>query len=144
MASHGRSNKRHLVFGLIAAGTVLGLAGIDLVLPAVPGLPKQLGGDAAGAQFVIAAFVAGAASGLLVFGSIGPRFGRRQTLSAALGAYALFSLACALCSRLDVLVAVRFLQGMASSAPAVFAPALIRSLFDDTAATKAFGVLGSI
>lgn len=50
MASHGLWNNRHLVFGLMAAGTVLGLAGIDLVLPAVPALPKQLGGDAAGAH----------------------------------------------------------------------------------------------
>jgi MFS transporter, DHA1 family, multidrug resistance protein len=77
MFSPGLWNNRHLVFGLMAAGTVLGLAGIDLVLPAVPALPKHLGGDAVGAQFVIAAFVAGTASGLLVFGSIGPRYGRR-------------------------------------------------------------------
>jgi MFS transporter, DHA1 family, multidrug resistance protein len=45
---------------------------------------------------------------------------------------------------MDALVAVRFLQGMAASAPAVFAPAVIRSLFDDTGATRAFGMLGSI
>jgi MFS family permease len=144
MVSHGLWNNRHLAFGLIAAGTVLGLAGIDLVLPAVPAMPKHLGGGAEGAQFVIAAFVAGTASGLLVFGSIGPRFGRRQTLIAAIGSYALLSLACAFCGRMDALVAVRFLQGVAASAPAVFAPAVIRSLFDDTGATKAFGVLGSI
>jgi DHA1 family bicyclomycin/chloramphenicol resistance-like MFS transporter len=144
MVSHGRSNNRNLAFGLIAAGTVLGLAGIDLVLPAVPLMPRHLGGGAEGAQFVIAAFVAGTASGLLVFGSIGPRFGRNQTLIAAMGAYALLSLACAFCGRMDTLVAVRFLQGVAASAPAVVAPAVIRSLFDDTGATKAFGLLGSI
>jgi MFS transporter, DHA1 family, multidrug resistance protein len=137
-------NNRHLAFGLMAAGTVLGLAGIDLVLPALPAMPKQRGGGAEGAQFVIAAFVAGTASGLLVFGSLGPRFGRRQTLIAAIGAYALLSVACALCGRMDALVAMRFLQGVAASAPAVFAPAVIRSLFDDTGAMKAFGVLGSI
>jgi DHA1 family bicyclomycin/chloramphenicol resistance-like MFS transporter len=144
MVSHGLSYNRYLVFGLMAAGTVLGLAGIDLVLPAVPALPQHLGGDAAGAQLVIAAFVAGTASGLLVFGSIGRRYGRRHTLTVAMGAYALLSLACAVCGCMNILVAVRFLQGMAASAPAVFAPAVIRSLFDDTGATKAFGMLGSI
>lgn len=144
MVSHGARNNRHLTFGLITAGTVLGLAGIDLVLPAVPAMPRHLGGSAEGAQLVIAAFVAGTASGLLVFGSIGPRFGRRRTLIAAMGAYALLSLACAFCDRMEALVAVRILQGMAASAPAVFAPAVIRSLFDDAGATKAFGVLGSI
>ncbi|MDP9011544.1 MAG: MFS transporter [Pseudomonadota bacterium] len=137
-------SNRHLAFGLIAAGTVLGLAGTDLVLPAVPELPKYLGGDAESAQFVIAAFVAGSASGLLVFGSIGPRFGRQNTLIAAIGTFALLSVACAFCERMNTLVAMRFLQGVAAAAPAVFAPAVIRGLFNDTGATKALGVLGSI
>src|SRR6185437_6998742 len=114
MFSQGLRSNRHLVFILTAAGTVLGLAGIDLVLPAIPAMPTHLGGGAEGAQFVIAAFVAGTASGLLVFGSIGPRFGRRQTLIAALAAYALLSLACAFCGRMDVLVTLRFLQGVAA------------------------------
>jgi MFS family permease len=142
--TNGSSDNRHLAFGLIAAGTVLGLAGTDLVLPAVPALPNHLGGGAEAAQFVIAAFVAGTALGMLVFGSIGARLGRRQTLVAATGAYALLSLACTLCGRMDSLVAMRFLQGVAASAPAVFAPAVIRGLFDDTGATKALGVLASI
>lgn len=144
MFSQGLRSNRHLVFVLTAAGTVLGLAGIDLVLPAIPAMPEHLAGSAEGAQLVIAAFVAGTASGLLVFGSIGPRFGRRRTLIAAITAYALLSLACATCDRIDALVALRFLQGLAASGPAVFAPAVIRSLYDDTGATKAFGVLGSI
>src|SRR5579864_1778743 len=144
MFSQGLRSNRHLVFVLTAAGTVLGLAGIDLVLPAIPAMPEHLAGSAEGAQLVIAAFVAGTASGLLVFGSIGPRFGRPQTLIAAIAAYALLSLACASCGRIDALVAVRFLQGVAASGPAVFTPAVIRSLYDDAGATKAFGVLGSI
>lgn len=78
-------------------------------------MPEHLAGSAEGAQLVIAAFVAGTASGLLVFGSIGPRFGQRQTLIAAIAAYALLSLACASCGRIDALVAVRFLQGVAAS-----------------------------
>ena len=57
------SGTRWLAFVLIAAGTTLGLAGTDLILPAVPSLPKALGGEIAIAQFVIAAFVAGTAIG---------------------------------------------------------------------------------
>ena len=44
LASRGVWNRRYLVFGILSAGTVLGLAGIDLVLPAVPTLPRHLGG----------------------------------------------------------------------------------------------------
>ena len=128
----------------MSAGTVLGLAGTDLVLPALPSLPQHLGGDAAQAQLVVAAFVAGTAVGLLVFGALGPRFGRQPTLVAALVGYALSSLACSSSVHMSTLIALRFVQGLTASAPAVFAPALIRSLFDDHGATKALGVLGSI
>jgi MFS family permease len=138
------SSARWLAFMLIAAGTTLGLAGTDLILPAVPSLPKALTGDIAIAQLVIAAFVAGTAMGLLVFGAVGPRFGRRQTLVGALVAYAALSYAATLSENMDVLIILRFLQGIVASAPAVFAPAFIRTLFDDPGATKAFGLLGSL
>ncbi len=46
-------------FALVLCGTVLGIAGTDLVLPAIPGLPAALGGTPAAAQLVLAAFVAG-------------------------------------------------------------------------------------
>jgi MFS transporter, DHA1 family, multidrug resistance protein len=135
---------RWLAFALIAAATILGLAGTDLVLPAVPTLPLALTGDIASAQFVIAAFVAGTAIGLVAFGAVGPRFGRRQTLVGALAAYALLSYAATLARHFDVLIVLRFLQGIVASAPAVFAPAFIRTFFDDIAATKALGLLGSL
>jgi len=61
---------RRLAFALIVAGTVIGIAGTDLVLPAVPGMPAALGGDLPRAQLVLAAFVAGAACGLMLFGSL--------------------------------------------------------------------------
>ena len=57
-----------LAFALLLLGTTLGLAGTDLVLPAVPGLPEALGGTAAMAQLVLAAFVAGGCIGLILFG----------------------------------------------------------------------------
>jgi len=37
--------RRELAFGLLVSSTVLGIAGTDLVLPAVPTLPEVLGGD---------------------------------------------------------------------------------------------------
>lgn len=144
MTSHAPTARSRLAFFLVAAGTVLELAGTDLVLPAVPALPHELGGDLASAQWVIAAFVAGVSLGLLVFGAVGPRFGRRQTLIAALIAYSSLSIAGALSTSMAVLIGFRFLQGVAASAPAVFAPAVIRALFDDAGATRAMGLLGSV
>ena len=133
-----------LACALVAAGTVLGLSGIDLVLPAIPQLPEILGGEAAAAQLVIAAFVAGTAGGLLLFGALGGRYGRRYALVAALAAYAALSFLAARAETMPSLIILRFFQGVAASAPAVFAPGIIRALFDEIGATKALGALASV
>ena len=45
--------------GLLVAGTLIAFFGIDLVLPAIPSLPEEIGGDAEQAQLVLAAYAAG-------------------------------------------------------------------------------------
>jgi predicted MFS family arabinose efflux permease len=133
-----------LAFALLLLGTTLGLAGTDLVLPAVPGLPDVLGGSAAMAQLVLAAFVAGGCAGLILFGELGARVDQRTLLVSSLVAYALVSLACALAPSLPSLVALRFLHGLSSSAAAVFAPGMIRAMFNEARAVRAIGLMGSI
>ncbi|MGO4833638.1 MFS transporter, partial [Rhizobiaceae sp. 2RAB30] len=131
-------------FVMIVCGTVLGIAGTDLVLPAVPELPTVLGGTLERAQLVLAAFVAGSAIGLLVFGSLGARYDQRALLVGSLVAYGLISGIAALSPSLEILIGLRFLQGAAGSAAAVFAPGIIRALYGDERAVGALGFLGSV
>jgi MFS transporter, DHA1 family, multidrug resistance protein len=133
-----------VAFALIASATALGIAGTDLVLPAVPSLPDVLGGTPARAQFVLAAYVAGTALGLLLFGALGARFDPRKILIVSLALYALASLAAAFAPSLDALILLRFIQGAAGAAPAVFAPGFIRALFPENRALGMLGLLGSI
>jgi MFS family permease len=132
------------LFALIASGTVLGIAGTDLVLPAVPSLPETLGGTAARAQLVLAAYVAGTGLGLLLFGELGARSDPRKALAASLALYGLLSLAAPFAASLDALIFARFVQGAAGSASAVFAPGFIRALFPEGKAVRMIGALGSI
>ncbi|HWK65612.1 MAG TPA: MFS transporter [Rhizobiaceae bacterium] len=131
-------------FAMIVCATVLGIAGTDLVLPAVPALPKVLGGTLERAQLVLAAFVAGSAFGLLLFGSLGARFDQRALLVGSLVAYGLISGLAGMSPSLEALIGLRFLQGAAGSAAAVFAPGIIRELFGDQRAVSALGFLGSV
>lgn len=130
--------------GLLVGATLCGIAGTDLVLPAVPDLPAALGGTLAEAQLVLAAYVAGTAAGLLLFGALGDRFDRRTLLALSLFAFAATSAACAWAWDIRALICLRFVQGVASAAGAVFAPGMIRRLFNDRAAVQAIGLLGSI
>ena len=59
MVATDRANRPALTFALLICSTVIGLAGTDLVLPAVPLLPQFLSGTIEEAQLVLAAFAAG-------------------------------------------------------------------------------------
>lgn len=133
-----------LALALVVTATVLGLMGVDLVLPAVPSLPDALGGDAATAQLVLAGYVAGTCVGLLVFGALGDRFATRTLFIVSLVVTGLVSLVCARAPSIESLVGLRAIQGAAAAGPAVFAPAIVRALFDEKGAIRAIGALGSI
>jgi MFS family permease len=129
---------------LLAAANILGLAGIDLVLPAIPGLPQALGGTSASAQLVLASFVVGTALGLLLFGTLGHRFDQRRLLIISLALHTLVSLACALAQDMPSLIGWRFLQGASGSAAVVFGPGFIRRLLAPAKAVRMIGIIGSI
>ncbi|RHX89068.1 MFS transporter [Leptospira stimsonii] len=133
-----------LICVLLGFGTVLGLSGIDLVLPSIPKLPEVLGGDQTRSQFVIASFVAGTAFGMILFGNIASRIGASSLLLFSLACYSFTSFLCTLSPNLDLLIGFRFFQGLSSSAAAVLAPGIIKDLFDEKGAAKALGLLGSV
>ncbi|MEO0616749.1 MAG: MFS transporter [Pseudomonadota bacterium] len=133
-----------LTLGLVIAGAVLGLAGTDLVLPAVPSLPEALGGDAAQSQYVLATYVAGVGLGLLIFGALGGRFDQRWLLVFGMAGFGVASGLATLADSMPALIMLRFAQGMFAATAPVFAPGIIRALFDERGAIRAVGVLGSI
>ena len=131
-------------FLLIVGSTVIAIAGTDLVLPSIPVLPQTLGGSLADAQMVLAIFTAGSALGLMLFGELGARFDQRWLLAGSLLSYSLASWLCTFSSSVCGLIGLRFMQGVASSAAAVFAPGFLRRLYGDAGSIGALGALGSI
>jgi len=129
------------MMAILIIGTSLGLAGTDLVLPAVPTLPELLGGSA---QYVLAAYVAGAGIGLALFGALGARFNQTSLLVISLVGFGVLSLVIAAADTLVHVITLRFFQGLSGCAAAVFAPGIIRALYDQTGAVRALGLLGSI
>lgn len=138
------SRQGTLAFLLITCATVLAFAATDLVLPAIPGLPAALGGTPAQAQFVLASFTAGVAAGLILFGELGARFAQRPLLVAALSLFSAASFCAALSPSMEILIAIRFVQGLAASAAAVFGPGIIKRVFAGDRALRALGVQSSV
>ncbi len=133
-----------LACAVIISGTVLGLSGMDLVLPAIPSLPDVFNTSIASSQLVLATYVAGSAIGLLMFGSLAAFVGRRKLFIISLVLFAASSAAATLSTNIDVLNVTRFLQGISASGPAVLAPGLIRNLFSELGAIRAIAAMGSI
>lgn len=128
---------------LLILCAVLSLAGTDLVLPAIPQLPGIFSSTEAVAQLVLAAYAAGSALGLLLFGWLADHFRRQHLLVSSLLVFAAVSAACVFATDIYTLIALRLVQGAASAAAPVFGPGIIRQLFREQAAVRATGILGS-
>lgn len=113
-----------LVLGLLAA---FGPLSIDMYLPALPEIGRELRGDPAA---TLAVFFAGMAAGQLVHGPLADRFGRRGPLLFAIALYALASLGCALAASMEALALLRLLQALGACAGMVVARAVVRDLAD--------------
>ncbi len=130
--------------GLLIAAAVVGLAGIDLVLPALPQFPELFETTSTISQYVIALYVAGNVTGLLTFGSLASRFPPFGLLLVSLIGTAVTALMAAYTGGITELLVIRFVQGFFAIAPAVLAAGVIRSLYSETGALRAISVMGSV
>ncbi|MEV7230590.1 MULTISPECIES: multidrug effflux MFS transporter [Polymorphospora] len=118
--------KTVLVLGsLIAVGPLT----IDMYLPALPAITEDLLTNAAAVQLTLTGTLAGVALGQLLIGPLSDAVGRRRPLLAGAVVHVLASLLCAVAPNVAVLGALRVVQGLAVSAAAVVAMAVVRDLF---------------
>src|SRR5262245_5486706 len=110
-----RPARRGLVF-IIGALSAFGPFSIDMYLPGLPALTRDLGGETWQVQLTLTACLLGLAFGQLVAGPLSDSLGRRRPLLTGLFLYAAASLLCALAPSVPVLIGLRLLQGVAGAA----------------------------
>jgi DHA1 family bicyclomycin/chloramphenicol resistance-like MFS transporter len=121
--------------------SMFGPLSMDMYLPGLPELSRDLHASASAAQLTLTACLAGLALGQLVAGPLSDRFGRRRPVLAGVAIYTLASLLCALAPSVAVLVVLRLLQGLAGAAGIVIGRAVVRDLYAGDAAAKLFASL---
>ncbi len=126
-----------VILGAIAAITPFA---IDMYLPAMPEIAKDLGVLPGQVQQTLAAYTAGFAIGQLIHGPISDSYGRRPVLMLGVCLFCLGSMFSALVADIDSLTYVRMIQGFCGAAAAVVIQALVRDMFDreDFARTMSF------
>ncbi len=100
--------------------------GIDAMLPALGRIGQDMGAPGNERQFVIGAYFLGAGCGAFFPGAFADRFGRRPILAIALVSYILLSLACALATDYEWLLAIRLAQGLSCAGLSVVPAAIVR------------------
>ncbi|AIR98074.1 multidrug effflux MFS transporter [Streptomyces glaucescens] len=127
-----------LVLGGLTATPPLAM---DMYLPALPEVTRNLTAPAATVQLTLTACLAGMALGQLVVGPMSDRWGRRRPLLTGLAAYIVATALCALAPTVETLIAFRLVQGLAGAAGIVIARAIVRDLYDGVEMARFFSTL---
>ncbi|NOH63439.1 Bcr/CflA family multidrug efflux MFS transporter [Vibrio sp. RE88] len=116
-----------LVLGAIGALTPLA---IDMYLPAMPTIARDLGVADGAVQITLTAYTAGFAIGQLIHGPLADSYGRRPVLILGVLFFGLASVVSATTTGIEALTWVRTAQGFAGAAAAVIIQAVVRDMFD--------------
>nr|AIA12926.1 drug resistance transporter, Bcr/CflA subfamily [uncultured bacterium] len=127
-----------IILGLLSA---IGPFAIDMYLPALPAIGRDLGSDTAVTQLSLLAFFISFALSQLVYGPLSDMWGRKLPLYLGIGIFALASIGCALATDIETLIAFRFLQGIGGAAGMVIPRAVVRDMHTGVEAARLMSLL---
>jgi DHA1 family bicyclomycin/chloramphenicol resistance-like MFS transporter len=126
----GRQLSRLEFIALAAALMSLNALAIDIMLPGLQEMGASLGVENENhRQYVISAYFAGMAAALLPYGPASDRFGRRGPVLFGLTIYVFAAIAAAFAPTFEVMLALRFLQGVGAASTRVIAVSMVRDRF---------------
>ena len=132
MALHSwlaRPQRRLGPFGLVVllvVGALVTPLSLDMYTPAVPHMTEFFGTSEAMVNLTLVGYFLFFAVGLLIFGPVSDRYGRKPVLVAGILAYALASAACALSTSIGMLIAMRVLQALGAGAVSAVSTAVVK------------------
>src|SRR6185295_16214109 len=126
---------------LLGALTAFAPMSIDMYLPALPTIGAAFSATPGHVQLSLASFFLGVAIGQAFYGPLADRFGRKRPLFVGLSLFVVASAGCALATSMNMLIALRFLQGLGACSGQVIARAIVRDLFESHEAVRVFSLM---
>ncbi|MDE1992744.1 MAG: MFS transporter, partial [Rhizobiaceae bacterium] len=102
-----------IILGLLSA---IGPFAIDMYLPALPSIGKDLAAENSVVQLSLLFFFIPFAIFQLLYGPLSDMWGRKAPLYLGIGLFAVASIGAATTSNIETLIAFRFLQGIGGAA----------------------------
>ncbi len=115
---------------LMAALMSINALGIDMMLPALPDISRDLGMTIENQrQWIISVYMIGFGLAQLAYGPLADRYGRRPLMLAGLLLYTSTSLIASFADSFETMMVARFLQGMAAAASRVLVVSMVRDCY---------------
>ncbi|MGN7802006.1 multidrug effflux MFS transporter [Ensifer sp. 22521] len=127
-----------IVLGLISA---IGPFAIDMYLPALPSIGKDLAAETGVVQLSLLSFFISFAISQLLYGPLSDIWGRKAPLYLGIGLFTVASVGCALANDIETLIAFRFLQGIGGAAGMVIPRAVVRDMHTGVQAARLMSLL---
>ena len=115
-----------LVLGALSAA---GPMAIDMYLPAMPMIARDLHATQGQVEMSMTTFFLGLMLGQPFYGPLSDRFGRKPPLFGGMLLFVLASVACSLASNAPILIAARFVQGLGAGSAIAISAATIRDRY---------------
>jgi DHA1 family bicyclomycin/chloramphenicol resistance-like MFS transporter len=129
------------MLAVLGALSAFGPLSTDMYLPGLPAMARDLHTTESSAQLTLSACLIGLAIGQLFAGPFSDALGRRRPLLIGLAAFAVASALCGISPNLGLLLALRFVQGLAGAAGIAIARAIVRDQTQGLAAARAYALL---
>jgi DHA1 family bicyclomycin/chloramphenicol resistance-like MFS transporter len=130
-----------VILGSLAA---FGPVAIDMYLPSLPEIARSLSASDESVQRTLVAFFSGFCLGILIYGPLSDRYGRRPVLLTGIILFIFATIACALAQDITMLTGFRFLQAFGGGAASVLARAIVRDRFGQNQAARMLSIMALI
>ena len=120
-----------LLLAAVCLGYFMAVLDSTVVNVALPDMARSLGTGIAGMQWVVDGYALLFASLMLMAGTLGDRWGNKETFAAGLGLFTLASGLCGIAPNLGTLIAFRALQGVGAAVQVPASLALLRHHYHD-------------
>lgn len=129
---------------LLGSLVMVGPLAVDMYLPSLPDIALDLTAHPAEVQQTITVFLLGFAIGMLIYGPISDRFGRRPVIALGLAVFLLASILCAVADGIGMLTAGRVLQAIGGGAASALARAVAKDMFSTEGAARVLSLMGMV
>ncbi|MEE4236260.1 MAG: multidrug effflux MFS transporter [Anderseniella sp.] len=128
-------------FAILIAMAAIGPLALNIFIPSMPGLQQGFASSPGVVQLTLTVYLAGLALCQLLYGPLSDRYGRRPMLIAGMALFVAASIACALATSIEMLIAARGVQAIGGAAGMILSRAIVRDMYSRE---KSASVLGYI